>query len=181
MNKFLLSIANDVMDVSPVLRETFLGARSIYKHLAFVQTLTRHENRVALVFDVPEIPKLVVVILNKTLNAKQVVSNLRKELYAPVYERTAAASYLAVKKWHSRYRIPRRSFTRSTAYDYHLTVFKSTPNYYSWSVRHGDAFRAYFAATRPCRYVDVYPCAPTHILNISEFISGLNTYGEFTV
>ena len=181
MNKFLLSIANDVMDVSPVLRETFLGARSIYKHLAFVQTLTRHENRVALVFDVPEIPKLVVVILNKTLNAKQVVSNLRKELYAPVYERTAAASYLAVKKWHSSYRIPRRSFTRSTAYDYHLTVFKSTPNYYSWSVRHGDAFRAYFAATRPCRYVDVYPCAPTHILNISEFISGLNTYGEFTV
>ena len=181
MNKFLLSIANDVMDVSPVLRETFLGARSIYKHLAFVQTLTRHENRVALVFDVPEIPKLVVVILNKTLNAKQVVSNLRKELYAPVYERTAAASYLAVKKWHSRYRIPRRSFTRSTAYDYHLTVFKSTPNYYSWSVRHGDAFRAYFAATRPCRYVDVYPCAPTQILNISEFVCELNTYGEFTV
>ena len=181
MHKFLLDLANDVMDVSPVLRETCLGARSLYKHLAFVQTLTKHENRVALVFDVPEMPKLVIVILNKTLNAKQVVSYLQKELYAPVYERTAAASYLAVKKWHSRYRIPRRSFTRSTAYDYYLTVFKSTPNYYSWSVRHGDAFRAYFAATRPCRYVDTYPCAPTNILNISEFISGLNTYGEFTV
>ena len=181
MHKFLLDLANSVRDVSPVLRESCLGARSLYKHLAFVQTLIQHENRIALVFDVPEIPKLVVVILNKTLNAKQVVSYLQKELHAPVYERTAAASYLAVKKWHSRYRVPRRSFTRSTAYDYYLTVFKSTPNYYSWSVRHGDAFRAYFASTRPCRYVDVYPCTPSNILNVSEFISGLSTYGEFTV
>ena len=181
MHKFLLDLANDVRDVSPVLRESCLGARSLYKHLAFVQTLTKHENRVALVFDVPELPKLVIVILNKTLNAKQVVGYLQKEPYAPVYERTAAASYLAVKKWNSRYRIPRRSFTRSTAYDYYLTVFKLTPNYHSWSVRHGDSFRAYFAATRPCRYVDTYPDAPKDILNISEFICGLNTYGEFTV
>ena len=181
MNKYLLSISNEVRDVSPILSEACLGAKSLYKHLAFVQTLTQHENRIALVFDVPEIPKLVVVILNKTLNAKQVVSYLQKELHAPVYERTAAASYLAVKKWHSRYRIPRRSFTRSTAYDYYLTVFKSTPNYYSWAVRHGDAFRAYFASTRPCRYVDVYPDAPKNILNVSEFINGLRAYGEFTV
>ena len=181
MNKFLLSLANDVRDVSPVLRESCLGAKSLFKHLAFVQTLPRHENRVALVFDVPELPKLVVVLLNKTLNAKKVVSNLQKELYAPVYERVAAASYLSVKKWHGRYRIPRKSFTRSTSYDYFLTVFKSTPNYYSWSVRHGYAFRAYFAATSPCRYVDVYPDAPKDILDISEFICGLNTYGEFTV
>ena len=181
MHKFLLDLANDVRDVSPILRESCLGARSLYKHLAFFQTLTKHENRVALVFDVPELPKLVIVILNKTLNAKQVASYLQKELYAPVYGRTAAASYLAVKKWNSRYRIPRRSFTRSTAYDYFLTVSKSTPNYYSWSVRHGDAFRAYFASTIPCRYVDVYPDAPKDILNVSEFICGLNTYGEFTV
>lgn len=181
MHKFLLDLANDVRDVSPVLRESCLGARSLYKHLAFVQTLTRHENRVALVFDVPELPKLVIVILNKTLNAKQVVSYLQKELYAPVYERTAAASYLAVKKWNSRYRIPRRLFTRSTAYDYYLTVFKFTPNYHSWSVKHGDAFRPYFASVKPCRYVDVHQDAPKDILNVSEFISGLNTYGEFTV
>ena len=181
MNKFLLSLANDVRDVSPVLRESCLGAKSLFKHLAFVQTLPKHENRVALVFDVPELPKLVVVLLNKTLNAKQVVSNLRKELYAPVYERVAAASYLAVKKWHDRYRIPRKSFTRSTSYDYFLTVSKATPNYSSWSVRHGDAFRSYFASTKPCRYVDAYPCAPENILNISEFISELVTYGEFKV
>ena len=181
MNKFLLSLANDVRDVSPVLRESCLGAKSLFKHLAFVQTLPRHENRVALVFDVPELPKLVVVLLNKTLNAKQVASHLKKELYAPVYERVAAASYLSVKKWHDRYRIPRKSFTRSTTYDYFLTVFKPTPNYSSWSVRHGDAFRAYFASTKPCRYVDVYPCAPENVLNISEFVCKLNTYGEFAV
>ena len=181
MHKFLLDLANDVRDVSPVLRESCLGARSLYKHLAFVQTLTRHENRVALVFDVPELPKLVIVALNKTLNAKQVVSYLQKDLHAPVYERTAAASYLAVKKWNSRYRIPRRSFTRSTAYDYYLTVFKFTPNYHSWSVKHGDAFRPYFASVKPCRYVDVHQDAPKDILNVSEFISGLNTYGEYTV
>ena len=148
---------------------------------AFVQTLPGQENRVALVFDVPEIPKLVIVLLNKTLNAKQVVSYFNKDLYAPTYVRVAAASYLSVKKWHGRYRIPRKSFTRSTTYDYYLTVSKPTPNYISWSVRHGDAFRAYFAATRPCRYVDVYPCTPENVLNVSDFISGLTTYGEFTV
>ena len=181
MNKFLLSIANDVWDISPVLRESCLGAKSLFKHLAFVQSLPKHENRVALVFDVPERPYLIIIITNKTLNAKQIVSNLRKELYAPVYERVAAASYLAVKKWHGRYRIPRKSFARSKSYDYFLTVSKTTPNYSSWSVRHGDAFRSYFASTKPCRYVDAYPCAPENILNISEFISELVTYGEFKV
>ena len=181
MNKYLLSISNEVRDVSPILSETCLGAKSLFKHLAFIQSLTKHENRVALVFDVPEIPKLVVVILNKPMNAKQVVGYLKKELYAPVYERVASASYLSVKKWHSRYRIPRKTFTRSTSYDYYLTVFKSTPHYYSWSVKHGDAFRPYFAAIKPCRYIDVYPCAPSNILNVSEFINGLRTYGEFTV
>ena len=181
MNNFLVNLANEVRGVSPILSETCLGAKCLFKHLAFVQSLPRFENRVALVFDVPELPSLVVVVLNKTLNAKQVVSNLQKELYAPVYERVAAASYLAVKKWRGRYRIPRKSFTRSTSYNYFLTVYKSTPNYYSWSVKHGDAFRSYFASVRPCRYVDAYPDAPKDILNVSEFISGLNTYGEFTV
>ena len=181
MNKFLLSISDGVLDVSPVLRETCLGAKSLFKHLAYVQSLPRHKNRVALVFDVPERPYLVIVILNKTLNAKQIVSNLRKELYAPVYERVAAASYIAVKMWPDRYKIPRRTFTRSTSYDYFLTVDKPTPNYGSWSVRHGDAFRAYFASTKPCRYVEVYPCTPYNTLNISEFIEGLSTYGEFKV
>ena len=181
MKKLLVDIANEVRDVSPILRETCLGAKSLFRHLAFVQTLSGRENRVALVFDVPEIPKLIIVLLNKTLNAKQVVSHLNKDLYAPVYVRVATASYLAVKKWHNRYRVPRKSFTRSTTYDYYLTVSKPTPNYISWSVRHGDAFRAYFAATSPCRYVDVYPCAPENVLNVSEFISGLTTYGEFTV
>ena len=180
MKKLLVDIANEVRDVSPILRETCLGAKSLFRHLAFVQTLSGRENRVALVFDVPEIPKLIIVLLNKTLNAKQVVSHLNKDLYAPVYVRVATASYLAVKKWHNRYRIPRRTFTRSTTYDYYLTVSKPTPNYISWSVRHGDAFRAYFAVTSPCRYVDVYPCAPENVLNVSEFISGLTTYGEFT-
>ena len=182
MNNFLLNLANEVRGVSPILSETCLGAKSLFNHLAFVQSLPKHENRVALVFDVPELPSLVVVILNKPMNAKQVVGYLKKELYAPVYARVAAASYLAVKKWHSRYRIPRKTFTRSTLYDYYLTVFKSTPNYYSWSVKHSDAFRRpYFASVRPCRYVDVYPCAPKDILNISEFINELRTYGEFTV
>lgn len=181
MNKYLLSISNEVMDVSPILSEACLGAKSLFKHLAFIQSLPKHENRVALVFDVPEIPKLVVVILNKPMNAKQVVSYLKKELYAPVYERVASASYLSIKKWNSRYRIPRKTFTRSTSYDYYLTVFKSTPHYYSWSVKNGDAFRPYFASVKPCRYVDVYPCAPSNILNVSEFINGLRTYGEFTV
>ena len=181
MNKYLLSISNEVMDVSPVLSEACLGAKSLFKHLAFIQSLPKHENRVALVFDVPEIPKLVVVILNKPMNAKQVVGYLNKELYAPVYERVASASYLAIKKWNSRYRIPRKTFTRSTSYDYYLTVLKPTPHYYCWSVKHGDAFRPYFAAVKPCRYVDVYPCAPLNILNVSEFINGLRTYGEFTV
>ena len=181
MKKLLVDIANEVRDVSPILRETCLGAKSLFRHLAFVQTLSGQENRVALVFDVPEIPKLVIVLLNKTLNAKQVVSHLNKDLYTPSYVRVAAAAYLAVKKWHNRYRIPRRTFTRSTTYDYYLTVSKPTPNYISWSVKHGDAFRAYFAATSPCRYVDVYPCAPENVLNVSDFISGLTTYGEFTV
>ena len=181
MNNFLIDLANNVREISPILSETCLGAKSLFKHLAFVQSLTKHENRVALVFDVPEIPKLVVVVLNKPMNAKQVVGYLKKDLYTPVYERVASASYLSVKKWHSRYRIPRKSFTRSTSYDYYLTVFKSTPHYYSWSVKHGDAFRPYFASTRPCRYVDVYPCTPSNILNVSEFINGLRTYGEFTV
>ena len=181
MKKLLVDIANEVRDVSPILRETCLGAKSLFRHLAFVQTLSGRENRVALVFDVPEIPKLIIVLLNKTLNAKQVVSHLNKDLYAPVYVRVATASYLAVKKWHNRYRVPRKSFTRSTTYDYYLTVSKPTPNYISWSVKHGDAFRAYFAVTSPCRYVDVYPCAPENVLNVSEFISGLTTYGEFTV
>ena len=180
MKKLLVDIANEVRDVSPILRETCLGAKSLFRHLAFVQTLSGRENRVALVFDVPEIPKLIIVLLNKTLNAKQVVSHLNKDLYAPVYVRVATASYLAVKKWHNRYRVPRKSFTRSTTYDYYLTVSKPTPNYISWSVRHGDAFRAYFAVTSPCRYVDVYPCAPENVLNVSDFISGLTTYGEFT-
>ena len=181
MKKLLVDIANEVRDVSPILRETCLGAKSLFRHLAFVQTLSGQENRVALVFDVPEIPKLVIVLLNKTLNAKQVVSHLNKDLYAPSYVRVAAAAYLAVKKWHNRYRIPRRTFTRSTTYDYYLTVSKPTSNYISWSVRHGDAFRAYFASTKPCRYVDAYPCAPENTLNISEFISELSTYGEFKV
>ena len=181
MNKYLLSISNEVRDVSPILSEACLGAKSLFKHLAFIQSLPKHENRVALVFDVPEIPKLVVVILNKPMNAKQVVSYLKKELYAPVYERVASASYLSIKKWNSRYRIPRKTFTRSTSYDYYLTVFKSTPHYYSWSVKNGDAFRPYFASVKPCRHVDVYPCAPSNILNVSEFINGLRTYGEFTV
>ena len=180
MKKLLVDIANEVRDVSPILRETCLGAKSLFRHLAFVQTLSGRENRVALVFDVPEIQKLIIVLLNKTLNAKQVVSHLNKDLYAPVYVRVATASYLAVKKWHNRYRIPRRTFTRSTTYDYYLTVSKPTPNYISWSVKHGDAFRAYFAVTSPCRYVDVYPCAPENVLNVSDFISGLTTYGEFT-
>ena len=181
MKKLLVDIANEVRDVSPILRETCFGAKTLFRHLAFVQTLPGQENRVALVFDVPEIPKLVIVLLNKTLNAKQVVSHLNKDLYAPSYVRVAAASYLAVRKWHGRYRIPRRTFTRSTTYDYYLTVSKPTPNYISWSVRHGDAFRAYFAATSPCRHVDVYPCTPENVLNVSDFISGLTTYGEFTV
>lgn len=181
MDKMLITIANGVLDVSPVLRESCLGAKSLFKHLAYVQSLPRHENRVALVFDVPQLPYLVIVILNATLNAKKVVGSLQKELHAPVYERVAAAAYLAVKKWHDRYRIPRRTFTRSTTYDYYLTVAKPTPNYGSWSVRHGDAFRAYFASTKPCRYVEVYPCAPDNTLNIYEFIGGLSTYGEFKV
>ena len=181
MNKLLLTIANGVLDVSPVLRETCLGAKSLFKHLAYVQSLPRHENRVALVFDVPQLPYLVIVILNTTLNAKKVVASLQKELHAPVYERVAAAAYLAVKNWHDRYRIPRITFTRSVTYDYYLTVVKQTPNYGSWSVRHGDAFRAYFASTKPCRYVEVHPSAPDNILNISEFIAGLSTYGEFKV
>ena len=181
MNKLLLTIANGVLDVSPVLRETCLGAKSLFKHLAYVQSLPKHENRVALVFDVPQLPYLVIVILNTTLNAKKVVGSLQKELHAPVYERVAAAAYLAVKNWHDRYRIPRITFTRSVTYDYYLTVVKQTPNYGSWSVRHGDAFRAYFASTKPCRYVEVHPSAPDNILNISEFIAGLSTYGEFKV
>ena len=181
MKKFLVDIANEVRDVSPTLRGTYLGAKSLFRHLAFVQTLSGYENRVALVFDVPELPKLVIVLLNKTLNAKQVTSHLNKDLYAPVYVRVSAAAYLAVKKWHNRYRIPRKSFTRSTSYQYYLTVSKDTPNYRKWSVKHGDSFRAYFAATRPCRYVDAYPCAPENVLNVSDFISGLTTYGEFTV
>ena len=181
MNNFLIDLANNVREISPILSEACLGAKSLFKHLAFIQSLPKHENRVALVFDVPEIPKLVVVGLKKPTNAKQVVGYLKKELYAPVYERVASASYLSVKKWHSRYRIPRKSFTRSTSYDYYLTVSKSTPHYDSWSVKHGDAFRPYFASTRPCRSVDVYPCAPSNILNVSEFINGLRTYGEFTV
>lgn len=181
MKKLLVDIANEVRDVSPILRETCLGAKCLFRHLAFVQTLSGQENRVALVFDVPEIPKLVIVLLNKTLNAKQVVSHLNKDLYAPSYVRVSRSGYLATKKWHSRYRIPRKTFTRSTSYNYYLTVFKDTPNYRKWSVKHGDAFRAYFAATSPCRYVDVYPCAPENVLNVSDFISGLTTYGEFTV
>ena len=181
MDKTLLTIANGVLDVSPVLRESCLGAKSLFKNLAYVQSLPRCQNRVALVFDVTQLPYLVVVILNTTLNAKKVVSSLQKELYAPVYVRVSAAAYLAAKKWHNRYRIPRRTFTRSTTYDYYLTVSKPTPNYISWSVRHGDAFRAYFAATSPCRYVDVYPCTPENVLNVSDFISGLTTYGEFIV
>ena len=181
MKKLLVDIANEVRDVSPILRETCLGAKSLFRHLAFVQTLSGHENRVALVFDVPEIPKLIIVLLNKTLNAKQVVSHLNKDLYAPSYVRVAAAAYLAVKKWHGRFRVPRRTFTRSTTYDYYLTVSKPTPNYISWSAWHGDAFRAYFASTKPCRYVEAYPCAPENTLNISEFICGLRTYGEFKV
>ena len=181
MNKHLVDIANEVRDVSPILRESFLVAKSLFRHLAFVQTLSGQENRVALVFDVPEIPKLIIVLLNKPLNAKQVVSHLNKDLYAPSYVRVAAASYLAVKKWYDRYRIPRKTFTRSTSYQYYLTVLKDTPNYRKWSVRHGDAFRAYFAVTSPCRYVDVYPCTPEIVLNVSDFISGLTTYGEFTV
>ena len=180
MKKFLVDIANEVRDVSPILRETCLGAKSLFKNLAYVQSLPRYQNRVALVFDVPKIPKLVIVLLNKTLNAKQVVSHLNKALYAPSYVRVAAAAYLAVKKWHGRYRILRRTYTGST-YVYYLTVSKPTPNYISWSVRHGDAFRAYFAATSPCRYVDVHPWTPENVLNVSDFISGLTTYGEFTV
>ena len=181
MKKLLVDIANEVRDVSPILRETCLGAKSLFRHLAFVQTLSGQENRVALVFDVPELPKLVIVLLNKTLNAKQVASHLNKDLYAPVYVRVSAAAYLAAKKWHNRYRIPRKSFTRSTSYQYYLTVLKHTPNYRKWSVKHGDSFRAYFAATSPCRYVDAYPCAPENVLNVSDFISGLTTYGEFTL
>ena len=181
MKKLLVDIANEVRDVSPILRETCLGAKSLFKNLAYVQSLPRSQNRVALVFDVTQLPYLVVVILNTPLTAKKVVSSLQKELYAPVYVRVAAASYLAARKWHGRYRIPRRTFTRSTTYDYYLTVSKPTPNYISWSVRHGDAFRAYFAATSPCRHVDVYPCTPENTLNISEFISELSTYGEFKV
>ena len=181
MDKTLLNIANGVLDVSPVLRDSCLGAKSLFKNLAYVQSLPRGQNRVALVFDVAQLPYLVVVILNTTLNAKKVVSSLQKELYAPVYVRVAAAAYLAVKKWHGRFRVPRRTFTRSTTYDYYLTVSKPTPNYISWSAWHGDAFRAYFASTKPCRYVEAYPCAPENTLNISEFICGLRTYGEFKV
>jgi hypothetical protein len=181
VKKLLVDIANEVRDVSPILRETCLGAKSLFRYLAFVQTLSGQENRVALVFDVPEIQKLVIVLLNKTLNAKQVTSHLNKDLYAPSYVRVSAAAYIAVKYWHDRYRIPRKTFTRSTSYQYYLTVSKETPNYRMWSVKHGDAFRAYFAATSPCRYVDAYPCAPENVLNVSDFISGLTTYGEFTV
>lgn len=181
MDKVLTTIANGVLDVSPVLRETCLGAKGLFKHLAYVQSLPRHENRVALVFDVPQLPYINIVILNTPLNAKKVVSSLQKELHALVYVRVAAAAYLAVKKWHDRYRIPRITHARSTTYDYYLTVSKPTPNYISWSVRHGDAFRAYFASTKPCRFVEVHPSAPENVLNVSDFISGLTTYGEFRV